>query len=235
MSTRDLLEAAIEYAERGWPVLPIKPREKVPAGSLVPHGLRDATIDAATIRAWWKRLPEANVGLATGIAFDALDVDGDDGVRALGEAIPLDGPTIDGPTVTTGTGVHVYVAVTGIGNRAGLVPHVNFERVAADTSSHHRAFTRAGLDIPGTSARVILTSGLMHHCRQLRDGCSNCSTRCRRRTRRRRTGQRGRKVPTCVERSNRNADALRWHRKDSETTCSTEQHSQWDSSSPVAR
>ena len=126
MSPSDRLEAALEYASRGWPVLPIKPREKVPAGSLVPHGLRDATIDAATIRAWWKRLPEANVGLATGIAFDVLDVDGDNGMAALAVEIPVDAPTIDGPTVTTGRGCHVYVGPTGLGNRAGVLPSVDF-------------------------------------------------------------------------------------------------------------
>ena len=126
MSAPDRLEAALAYAARGWPVLPCESRGKRPLGRLVPHGLTEASIDPDVIRKWWKAEPEANVGLATGIAFDALDVDGDDGVRALGEAIPLDGPTIDGPTVTTGKGAHVYLAVTGIGNRAGLVPHVDF-------------------------------------------------------------------------------------------------------------
>ena len=120
------LEAVLEYADRGWPALPCEPRGKRPLGRLVPHGLKEASTDPAVIRKWWEVEPEANIGLATGIAFDVLDVDGDDGMRALSGALPLDAATLDGPTVTTGRGAHVYLAVTGIGNRAGLVPHVDF-------------------------------------------------------------------------------------------------------------
>jgi len=52
-----LCGAALAYAERGWPVLPIKPRSKVPAGNLVPHGGMDATTDPRVIRSWWGLSP----------------------------------------------------------------------------------------------------------------------------------------------------------------------------------
>jgi len=85
------LSAASDYAQRGWPVIPVygvvdghcacggdpacKPG-KHPLGRLAPHGLRDATTDAATIRAWWDTWPDANVAIATGVSgFDVLDVD----------------------------------------------------------------------------------------------------------------------------------------------------------------
>lgn len=39
------LDAAISYAARGWPVLPIEPRGKAPIGVLARHGWHDATLD----------------------------------------------------------------------------------------------------------------------------------------------------------------------------------------------
>lgn len=58
-----LLAAALSYAERGWSVLPLKARSKAPLGKLVPHGLKDATTNPDTIRAWWAECADANVGL----------------------------------------------------------------------------------------------------------------------------------------------------------------------------
>lgn len=114
----DLRSLAHEYADRGWPVFPCEVKGKRPLGRLVSHGLKDASTDHDGIDRWWKAEPLANIGLPTGITFDVLDVDGDEGMAALAVEMPLDGPTIDGPTVTTGKGAHVYVAPTGLGNRA---------------------------------------------------------------------------------------------------------------------
>src|SRR5262249_49968906 len=71
---RELLPAALGYAGRGWPVLPLKPSRKDP---LTPHGVRDATTDPAQIRQWWTKWPDANVGIATGkhSGLVVLDVD----------------------------------------------------------------------------------------------------------------------------------------------------------------
>lgn len=124
--SNDLLGAALAYAERGWPVLPCEVRGKRPLGRLVPHGLKDATTDAAVIRGWWRSEPTANVGLVTGIAFDVLDVDGEEGQHALAAVVPAEASVVVGPTVTTGRGSHHYVAVTGHGNRAGLASHVDW-------------------------------------------------------------------------------------------------------------
>lgn len=120
----ELLDAALAYAGRGWPVLACRGRSKVP---LLDHGLHDATTDADQIRAWWERWPTANVGLVTGVCFDVLDVDGPEGETALTGALPdTEAATVDGPTVVTGKGWHVYVAPTGLGNRAGVVAHVDW-------------------------------------------------------------------------------------------------------------
>ncbi len=44
VETRDekRLDQILRYAERGWPVFPCKPHEKIPA---TPHGFKDATRD----------------------------------------------------------------------------------------------------------------------------------------------------------------------------------------------
>ena len=114
-------DAALGYATRGIPVLPLHyplPHRsglqpvasdhpptlatgcscrdpscgqvaKHPLGSLVPHGVKDATTNRARVPAWWTRYPQANIGLATGHTFDVLDVDGPAGeaaIRTLAEA-----------------------------------------------------------------------------------------------------------------------------------------------------
>ena len=37
-----------------------------PSARLVPHGVKDATVNRARVLAWWTRHPQANIGLATG-------------------------------------------------------------------------------------------------------------------------------------------------------------------------
>lgn len=114
-----LQDAALDYAARGWPVFPVEPGGKRPLGRLAPHGLKDATTDPDAIRAWWAAEATANIGLPTGLAFDVIDVDGPDALAALSN-VPKDDEPIDGPTVFTPRGWHVYVAVTGRGNTTRL-------------------------------------------------------------------------------------------------------------------
>lgn len=115
-----LAEAAVAYAEAGWPVFPLGRRSKLPA---IPkdaggNGCLDAATDAGRVARWWARHPEHNIGLRTGEAFDALDVDD---VDALDDFC-ADRDAVAGPTVSTGSGGwHVYVAPTGLGNRAKFI------------------------------------------------------------------------------------------------------------------
>jgi hypothetical protein len=68
-----LLEAAENYARRGWRVFPLKPNNKNP---LTAHGVKDATADPAIIRGWWQRWPNANIGIACGASgLLAVDLD----------------------------------------------------------------------------------------------------------------------------------------------------------------
>ncbi len=55
------LAAALEYAARGWHVLPCRPADKKP---LTKHGKDDATTDGDTILAWWSRWPRPYVRVA---------------------------------------------------------------------------------------------------------------------------------------------------------------------------
>ena len=67
-----MLEEALNYAGRGWAVFPLS-GYKIPfKGS---RGHLDATTDRATIEAWWKARPKANLGLATGDLI-VIDLDG---------------------------------------------------------------------------------------------------------------------------------------------------------------
>jgi hypothetical protein len=90
---------------------------KHPLGSLVPHGVIDATCNRARVLAWWTRHPQANIGLATGHRFDVLDVDGPTGAHAIRTLAAEHGLEGSGPLVRTGgDGWHYYLAPTGLGN-----------------------------------------------------------------------------------------------------------------------
>ena len=89
---------------------------------------RAASTAPAEVRRWWQRWPLANVGLATGARFDVLDVDGPAGVEAqraaLAQRHPAEHP---GPVARTGGGGwHLLYAPTGLGNRVGLLPGVDW-------------------------------------------------------------------------------------------------------------
>ncbi|MDO8944993.1 MAG: bifunctional DNA primase/polymerase [Desulfobacterales bacterium] len=82
-----MLQAALRYAELGYPVFPCVPGGKAPATA---HGFLDATTDAGEITAWWTARPDANIGMPTA-GLLVVDVDGADNpwpgekLEALGE------------------------------------------------------------------------------------------------------------------------------------------------------
>jgi hypothetical protein len=122
-----LLDAALAYGRAGHHVFPLAPRSKLP---LIPardggRGLYDGTTSLTGIRSWWATTPSANVGLRTGIIFDVVDLDGPGALDAL-EAARSGRDRLVGPMVRTAKGFHLLVSATGLGNRAGVLPGVDF-------------------------------------------------------------------------------------------------------------
>lgn len=123
----NLHDIAVAHAERGWHVLALRPGAKAPATK---HGLLDATDDVARISRFWRLHPTCNVGIRTGLSFDALDLDGTEGCESFDEwctqqGIPFDFTTV--PAVgTPKDGLHVYCTPTGAGNRARMLPGVDW-------------------------------------------------------------------------------------------------------------
>jgi Bifunctional DNA primase/polymerase, N-terminal len=201
-----LRDAALAYASRGIPVLPLhyplphrvdlqpitsdRPLPshapatgcscrdpgcgqpgKHPLGSLVPHGLKDATTNRARVLAWWTRHPHANIGLATGHHFDVLDVDGSEGAYAIRALAAAHGLQSSGPLVRTGGGGwHFYLAPTGLGNvRPAGLEHIDWRGrggyVVAPPSRHasgHPYQWMAGrhLDTPPAEVPAVLLERL---------------------------------------------------------------------------
>jgi Bifunctional DNA primase/polymerase, N-terminal len=123
------LRQALTYADRGWPVFPCQPGQKIPATR---HGYLDATTDQQQITAWFGRHPGWNLAIATGAPGpDVLDVD-KHGSRGNGypalmrlQAAGL----IDGASTyvrTPSGGVHIYFR--GSDQRNGHLPsrHLDF-------------------------------------------------------------------------------------------------------------
>jgi hypothetical protein len=76
---------------------------------------------------WWRRWPAANLALVTGRRFDVLDLDGDQGVEALRAVLSIAPGEHPGPVARTGGGGwHLLYAPTGLGNRVGMLPGVDW-------------------------------------------------------------------------------------------------------------
>jgi hypothetical protein len=154
---------------------------------LLPHGAHDASTDEATIRAWWKRWPQANVA----IALDGLvvvDVDPRNGAPAdRDEIAAMLGP---GPetaeAITGGGGRHLYFrARDGLQPPGSLAPGIDVKSgpgayVVAPPSVHAngRRYTWDGLADPIEALRDFAGGarmGLPAHVRP--EGCR--AGRCR--------------------------------------------------------
>lgn len=137
VSVLDLACAAADYTEWDWPVFPLGTKSKMPA---IPKrkggkGFKDATTDTQRIEKWWTRHPDHNIGLATGHAFDVIDVDTKDsdgnpspaGVHSLLDLLREGAiPECHGVAVTASGGTHLYVKPTGKGCFAGIRPGIDY-------------------------------------------------------------------------------------------------------------
>src|SRR5436309_2933085 len=128
MLTNHLRDAALRYADQGWPVFPCEPNGKAP---LTPNGFHDATTDSATVAQWWSQWPDANIATVPGrcgcVVFDIDGVDGEAAARRLGLLAEPTLTVTTGRQLTTGSkrGRHLWFTHPGghIGNRE-LVPQL---------------------------------------------------------------------------------------------------------------
>jgi hypothetical protein len=137
-----MLSAALAYAARGWSVFPCG-RDKRP---LTAHGFKDASMDADTIKAWWRCWPDAGIGIPTGTpsGFIVLDVDiahgGTESLEALEHQYGQLPVTLE--AITGSGGGHKFFQARGrdVRNSAGQVA--------------------CGLDIRGTGGYIIAPPSL---------------------------------------------------------------------------
>lgn len=120
------LPYALEYAARGIPVFPLhEPTgdDMCSCGSRcgknagkhprTRHGSKDATTDENTIRRWWNKFPNANIGFATGKPSGLLviDIDNDESWRAL---CSKHEPIISWRARTGSGGTHLFVRMPSV-------------------------------------------------------------------------------------------------------------------------
>lgn len=125
----ELKAAALEYANKGIPVFPLKPGDKTPIHK---GGFHNATTDPATISQWWDEYPNANIGMATGRVSGVvvLDVDnkGSNGFASL-EVWQTKGWTMPGTRVvyTPNDGKHYYFVAPSfdVRSQTGVVPGID--------------------------------------------------------------------------------------------------------------
>jgi hypothetical protein len=95
---------ALGYATQGFQVFPCKP-DKSPYTT---HGFKDASTAIATITAWWRQWPDANIGIPTA-GYTVLDVDlKNGGDKTLAELEKKYGSLPVTPTAKTGGGGRHY-------------------------------------------------------------------------------------------------------------------------------
>lgn len=134
---RTMLEAALDYAGRGWRVFPLhgivngrctcgRPECSSPGKHpLVSRGLHEATTDAGVVGEWWRQWRSANIGVATGAGSGVVvvDVDLPAALASLGPLADLRlPPTLTG--LTGGGGIHLVFSSNDevLGNSAGRLP-----------------------------------------------------------------------------------------------------------------
>jgi len=140
----NLLDAALVYAERGWPAFPLhsptldgkcdclKSDCNSPAKHpRTEHGFHDATTDQTIIRQWWSKWPDANVGIVTGGISNhiVIDIDAPEApakVKALSPDYPWDQvPRVRTGRLGGGWQLRFKQPSVPIKSRSGVLLHVD--------------------------------------------------------------------------------------------------------------
>jgi hypothetical protein len=124
-----LTKAALDYARLAWSVIPVAPRGKRPLIRWQAHQYRRA--DGAAISDWFRRWPDANVAVVTGLVSGlvVLDIDPQHGAEASLQRLQREhGPLPETVEAQTGGGGrHLYFAHPGdiVRNRVGIAPGID--------------------------------------------------------------------------------------------------------------
>jgi hypothetical protein len=187
--------AALWYAQRGMPVLPLQPRTKIPATT---HGLHDATLDTGRIQRYWRRHPHANIGIVPPAGTIVLDVDPrNGGDRELARMIRYRGELPETWCARTGSGGwhHWYAVPDSLGaTRGQLAQGVDIKTagkgyLVAPPSVHPNGQRYQWITPPTTGTptaaplwlRLAIKPPLRHHHRSAGDpsaGNGRYSLRC---------------------------------------------------------
>ncbi|MDQ3671098.1 MAG: bifunctional DNA primase/polymerase [Actinomycetota bacterium] len=113
-------DAALDYAAARMPVLPLN--GKIPRNQ---GGLTNASADVLKVAEWWRRWPDANVGIVTGSAsgYVVLDVDAPAGLRSLADLEKRHGAIRTAQVLTGSGGRHLWFRCPDdpIRNSAGVI------------------------------------------------------------------------------------------------------------------
>ena len=155
MSASTMLDWALRYAELGWPVFPLHWPVKnggcscgaancksVGKHPRTENGNKDATCDVARVREMWSKWPLANIGVPTGIVFDALDVDPRHGGEESLGAIEKENGSLPSTFVQrTGSGGwhYLFTPTLSLRNKVSFLP---------------------GLDVRATGGHIVVSPSL---------------------------------------------------------------------------
>jgi Bifunctional DNA primase/polymerase, N-terminal len=199
-------ECACEYAERGLSVLPAIGK----APHLIPEGFKSASNDPDKVRGWWKRWPEANIGIACDASdLVVLDVDArSSGFDTLDELESMCELPRTPCSQTGGGGLHAFFCFPGVALK-GKLPGIDIKHhgyVIAPPSVHasgKRYEWIIDLDQPLNS---LPGPWLERLSRKPQEACSNGLPIT---------------TPTCVQQSDKNddwlhaaEDLLGWHERE---------------------
>lgn len=116
-----VLNAALEYRDLGFSILPIQV-DKRPYVAW--ERFQREKPDPELIKEWWKKYPNANVGIVTGeiSGLDVVDVDSEEAMATLDELLP---DSLETPmSKTPRGGRHYYFqSMNGLTNSTGFIKH----------------------------------------------------------------------------------------------------------------
>jgi hypothetical protein len=129
MVTGSTEQAALDYRDRGWSVIPVQEKAKRPA---VPwKAYQDRLVSEKTLHDWFRRSPDYNVAIVTGAlsGLIVLDVDPRHGGRNSLKELEREHGALPATmeSITGGGGRHLYFAHPGgvVTNRANIRPGID--------------------------------------------------------------------------------------------------------------